>query len=45
MGRTSLNVTGDLAATCVVAKTENEIDLSLWEPNAGKMKAGAAEAA
>jgi len=30
MGRTSLNVTGDLAGTAIVAKTENEIDLSKW---------------
>ena len=31
MGRTSLNVTGDLTGTTIVAKTENEIDLSLWQ--------------
>jgi len=31
MGRTACNVTGDLAVTCVVAKTENEMDLSVWE--------------
>ena len=30
MGRTACNVTGDLAVTCIVAKTEKEIDLSLW---------------
>ena len=30
MGRTALNVTGDLTATCIVAKTENEIDMNLW---------------
>ncbi len=30
MGRTSLNVTGDLAATCIVAKTENEMDETCW---------------
>lgn len=30
MGRTSLNVTGDLAGTSIVAKTENEIDLNKW---------------
>ncbi len=45
MGRTSLNVTGDLAATCLVAKTEGEIDMSKWEPANGKVKAGATEAA
>jgi len=28
MGRTMVNVTGDLAGTIIVAKTENEIDLS-----------------
>ena len=31
MGRTCLNVTGDLVGTVVVASTENEIDRSLWE--------------
>lgn len=31
MGRTCLNVTGDLVGTVVVASTENEIDKSLWE--------------
>ncbi len=31
MGRTSLNVTGDMAGTAIVAKTENEIDLGKWE--------------
>jgi Na+/H+-dicarboxylate symporter len=31
MGRTACNVTGDLAVTCVVAKTENEMDLSAWK--------------
>jgi len=30
MGRTCLNVTGDLAGTAIVAKTENEIDLGKW---------------
>jgi Na+/H+-dicarboxylate symporter len=31
MGRTACNVTGDLAVTCIVAKTENEMDLSAWQ--------------
>ena len=31
MGRTITNVTGDLTVTCIVAKSENEIDLSFWE--------------
>jgi Na+/H+-dicarboxylate symporter len=30
MGRTALNVTGDLAVTCAVAKSENEIDETRW---------------
>ncbi|MCC6123812.1 MAG: dicarboxylate/amino acid:cation symporter [Pirellulales bacterium] len=30
MGRTSMNVTGDIVGTVIVAKTENEIDLSKW---------------
>ncbi len=31
MGRTSMNIVGDLCGTCVVAKTENEMDMSFWE--------------
>jgi Na+/H+-dicarboxylate symporter len=31
MGRTSLNVTGDMAGTAIVAKTENELDMSVWK--------------
>jgi len=31
MGRTACNVTGDLAVTCIVAKTENEMDLTKWQ--------------
>jgi Na+/H+-dicarboxylate symporter len=34
MGRTACNVTGDLAVTCVVAKSENEMDLSFWQKEA-----------
>lgn len=30
MGRTATNVTGDLTVTCIVAKSEDEIDLSAW---------------
>ena len=30
MGRTSLNVTGDMAGTAIVAKTEKELDMSKW---------------
>jgi Na+/H+-dicarboxylate symporter len=30
MGRTSANVTGDLAGTAIVAKSENEMDMSRW---------------
>ncbi len=30
MGRTSLNVTGDMTVTCVVAKTEDEVDQACW---------------
>ena len=30
MGRTSLNVTGDLVGTTIVAKSEKEIDLGKW---------------
>ncbi len=31
MGRTGLNVTGDMAVTCVVAKSENEVDAEFWK--------------
>jgi Na+/H+-dicarboxylate symporter len=31
MGRTALNVTGDLAVTTVVAKSEGELDLTRWK--------------
>jgi len=31
MGRTACNVTGDLAVTCAVAKSEGEMDLSAWQ--------------
>ena len=31
MGRTVTNVTGDLTVTCIVAKSEKEIDMSFWE--------------
>ena len=31
MGRTALNVTGDLACTTVVAKSMNELDMKKWE--------------
>lgn len=30
MGRTCMNVTGDIAGTAIVAKTEGELDLSKW---------------
>ena len=31
MGRTAVNVTGDLTGTCIVAKTEGELDQEDWE--------------
>ena len=31
MGRTACNVTGDMAVTCIVAKTEQELDESHWD--------------
>lgn len=31
MGRTATNVTGDLAVTCIVAKTEGQMDMSVWQ--------------
>ncbi len=31
MGRTMVNVTGDLVGTSIVAKTEGELDLTKWK--------------
>ncbi len=31
MGRTSLNVTGDIAGSAIVAKTEKELDMKFWK--------------
>jgi Na+/H+-dicarboxylate symporter len=31
MGRTGLNVTGDIAGSAVVAKSEQELDLTKWQ--------------
>ncbi|MCK7480239.1 MAG: dicarboxylate/amino acid:cation symporter [Candidatus Moduliflexus flocculans] len=31
MGRTCLNVTGDMAGTAIVSKTEKELDMSKWQ--------------
>lgn len=36
MGRTITNVTGDLTVTCLVAKSEKEIDLTKWQGDEGK---------
>ena len=30
MGRTAVNITGDLTVTCIVAKTEGEMDPAFW---------------
>jgi len=30
MGRTCLNVTGDMAGSAIVAKTEKELDMAKW---------------
>jgi len=30
MGRTAINVTGDMTGTTLVAKSENELDMSKW---------------
>jgi len=30
MGRTSLNVTGDMAGSAIVAKAEKELDVEKW---------------
>jgi len=40
MGRAACNVTGDMAVTCIVAKTEQEMDESYWDR---EKKAPAAE--
>jgi len=31
MGRTCLNVTGDMAGSAIVAKTEKELDMAMWK--------------
>ncbi len=31
MGRTACNVTGDLAVTCIIGKSEKEIDMNKWQ--------------
>lgn len=38
MGRTSLNVTGDLTATCVISKSEDQLDESYWGRDSSKAK-------
>lgn len=40
MGRTAMNVGGDLAVTTVVAKAEGELDLSLWQGVSAGAQAG-----
>ncbi|MCG8472126.1 MAG: dicarboxylate/amino acid:cation symporter [Desulfobacterales bacterium] len=37
MGRTALNVTGDLAVTCAVAKSEGELDQVVWDHATGAL--------
>jgi len=39
MGRTCLNVTGDMACTAIVAKGEDEMDMSRWEGQEAKAAA------
>lgn len=39
MGRTAVNVTGDLAVTCAVAKSEGELDPSHWTQDVPKRAA------
>jgi len=34
MGRTACNVTGDLTVTCLVAKSEDQMDMSKWDNKA-----------
>ena len=39
MVRTSVNVTGDAVVTCVVAKSEKELDMSVFrDPEAGEVE-------
>ncbi len=45
MGRTATNVTGDLAVTCMVAKSENELDDACWELNGKSVEKSAGETA
>ena len=40
MLRTAVNVTGDAATTCVVAKSEGKLDMKMYrDPNAGAISA------
>jgi len=39
MGRTCLNVTGDMVCTAIVAKGEDEMDMSRWEGQEAKATA------
>jgi Na+/H+-dicarboxylate symporter len=45
MGRTGMNVAGDLAVTTVVAKSEGELNPSVWDDPALDARAGAVEEA
>lgn len=45
MGRTAMNVAGDLAVTTVVAKAEGELNLALWDNAVPAIDASAAEVA
>ena len=45
MGRTACNVTGDLAVTCIVAKSEGQMDLSKWSEERTSSRPNAADAA
>ena len=31
MGRTSINITGDIAGSAIVAKSEKELDMTNWK--------------
>ncbi|MBE8167641.1 MAG: dicarboxylate/amino acid:cation symporter [Shewanella sp.] len=44
MVRTAVNVTGDCAVTCIVAKSENEFNEDVFnDPNAGKLRSSLSE--
>ena len=43
MGRTACNVTGDLAVTCIVAKSEGQMDIKKWSEDGTTSRSSATD--